>query len=269
MTDDFESFGKIEKIGKLYMSITEKIHGTNAQIYIYSDEHNNIQLKAGSRTRWLTPEDDNFGFAKFCYSNKDELIDKLGQGRHFGEWAGKGINAGYNLAEKVFFLFNWKRWKQEALLSNVSVVPILYSGKMSFEKIQETMDYLKYNGSRISAGYMNPEGIVVEIGNNIYKKTFDTEEIKWGGKDPNKIIIQPDSIDVSHLLQPIRLEKLLSRDSRYIENYPESIADIVSDYVKDLVEEGQIIGSEEEIKAMKKYIGKYVFNFIRSIVAEM
>ncbi len=38
MESDFREFGKILHIGKLYMSITQKIHGSNAQIYIYKDD---------------------------------------------------------------------------------------------------------------------------------------------------------------------------------------------------------------------------------------
>src|SRR5262245_6948561 len=135
----FKSFNKIQNIGKLYMSITEKIHGSNAQIYIYRDENDVLQLKAGSRTRWLAPGDDNYGFAQFVYANKEEFIEKLGEGRHFGEWAGLGINGGYNLKEKRLFLFNWRRWKDTELPSQISWVPVLYTGKMSLEAIDETM----------------------------------------------------------------------------------------------------------------------------------
>src|SRR5271157_704064 len=110
---EFKSFSKIERIGKLYMSITQKIHGTNAQIYI---DHNHdcscefphdikSMVLAGSRTRWLEPCDDNFGFAWWVQANRDELIAKLGEGRHYGEWCGKGINSGEGLQDKKFLLF--------------------------------------------------------------------------------------------------------------------------------------------------------------------
>lgn len=38
MENEFKSFNEILHIGKLYMSITQKIHVSNAQIYIYKDE---------------------------------------------------------------------------------------------------------------------------------------------------------------------------------------------------------------------------------------
>jgi hypothetical protein len=266
----FKAFGKIQHIGKLYMSITEKLHGSNAQIYIYRDENGVPQLKAGSRTRWLVPGDDNYGFAQFVYDNKEEIIDKLGDGRHFGEWCGRGINSGYNLPDKNLFLFNWRRWKsvEAELPKRILTVPLLYTGKMSLEIIDYTMAMLKESGSIISPGYMKPEGIVVEIDGNFYKKTFDIEEVKWSGKDPNKISVPREKLNVDYLLQPIRLKKLLSRDSRYLDNYPVSIKEICADYVKDLEEENQIIGNEDEVKGIKKALGGQVFYFIKTIVAE-
>jgi hypothetical protein len=267
----FKSFSKIQNIGKLHMSITEKIHGTNAQIYIYRDESDELQLKAGSRTRWLVPGDDNYGFAQFVYENKEEIISKLGEGRHWGEWAGLGINGGYNLKEKRLYLFNWRRWKPiEAELPNrILCVPVLYKGKMSLGVIDEAMEELKYNGSCISPGYMKPEGIVVEFDGSFYKKTFNIEEVKWSGKDPNKISVPREKINLDHLLQPIRLKKLLSRDSRYMENYPSSIKEICADYVRDLEEEKQITGNEDEVRGIKKALGGQVFHFIKNIVAEV
>ncbi len=61
----------------------------------------------GSRTRWITAQDDNHGFARWVEGNKQELL-KLGAGRHFGEWWGSGIQRGYGLqkGEKRFSLFN-------------------------------------------------------------------------------------------------------------------------------------------------------------------
>lgn len=266
MMSDFKSFGKIQNISKLYMSITQKLHGSNAQVYIYRDENDHLQLKTGSRSRWITPDDDNYGFAKFVYANKDEFISKLGEGRHFGEYAGLGINSGEGLKEKHWFLFNWRRWKDIPLPPRVSCVPVLYTGKMSLETIDETMDRLKENGSFLVPGYMKPEGIVIEVGGEFYKKVFDKEDVAWSGI--KKIRTPRNEIDISHLLQPIRLKKILSKDSQYLENYPVTLKSICADYVKDLEEEGQLIGNEDEIKEVKKALGGKVFHFIKSVIAE-
>src|SRR5512133_2019075 len=107
MTTEFQSFGKISRLSR-DMVITEKIDGTNGCIYIGEDG----EFLVGSRTRWITPECDNHGFARWAYDHKDELVLGLGPGRHYGEWWGSGIQRGYDLpkGEKRFSLFNVHRW---------------------------------------------------------------------------------------------------------------------------------------------------------------
>ena len=77
--NQFKCFPKMPRLTREVV-ITEKIDGTNAQIYINQEG----EFFVGSRTRWITPENDNYGFAKWCLDNKDELM-LLGEGRHFGE----------------------------------------------------------------------------------------------------------------------------------------------------------------------------------------
>jgi hypothetical protein len=257
---EFKAFGKILHINKMQMSITQKIHGSNAQILI---ENGNIH--AGSRSRWLTPDDDNYGFCKWVIENRDELIEKLGEGRHFGEWAGIGINSGEGLKEKTLCLFNWRRWYGKDLPNRTTVVPLLYNGVLSIDAITETMEKLKKEGSFLVPGYMQPEGIVIELDGQLYKNVFDNEEVKW--KQTTKLKQEKNDIDISYLLQPLRLEKLLSKDERYIREYPSSLGSICSDYVNDLVCENQFkCENEDELKAHKKALGKQVFYFVKSIV---
>jgi hypothetical protein len=94
---EFREFPKMARLSREII-ITEKIDGTNAQIFIGEDG----EFLCGSRTRWITPENDNYGFAKWAYERKDDLIRDLGPGRHFGEWWGQGIQRGYGLKEKRF-----------------------------------------------------------------------------------------------------------------------------------------------------------------------
>lgn len=265
---EFKPFGKILHIGKLYMSITQKINGSNAQIYIYRDENNELQLEAASRTRWITPEDDNYGFARFCAENKHEFIDKLGEGRHFGEWCGNGINSGEGLKEKKLCLFNWRRWTGKELPDRVMVVPLLYKGAISLDAINDMMDRLKKLGSFLVPGYMKPEGIVVELDGQFYKNVFDAEEVKWNER--TKLISDKVTMDVSHLLQPLRLEKLFSRDEAYLRDFPETLGRICTDYVKDLEEENQFISTDPDLlKSEKKALGKHIFYFVKSIVSAL
>lgn len=164
----FDAFPKLPRLFKTVV-LTEKIDGTNAQIIITDDG----DIGAASRTRLITPEDDNFGFAKWVQENKDELL-KLGPGRHFGEWWGRGIQRGYGLKERRFSLFNSFRWKDERPAC-CHVVPVLYEGVFDMETLLWACDKLRRDGSKAEPGYMDPEGIILwhDAARQYFKVPFD------------------------------------------------------------------------------------------------
>lgn len=129
MSDEFTQFEfePFQKIGRIKRScvVTEKIDGTNAQVHILEDG----RIRAGSRRRYITPEIDNYGFAKWVAENEEEL-SRLGPGRHYGEWWGSGIQRRYGLTDdKRFSLFNTLRWSDPAARPECcSTVPVLYGG---------------------------------------------------------------------------------------------------------------------------------------------
>jgi hypothetical protein len=170
---DFAPFNKIARLRRNCV-VTEKIDGTNAQIFISETG----EFLVGSRTRWIQPENDNMGFAKWAYANKEELL-KLGEGHHYGEWWGPGIQRGYGLKDKKFSLFNTARWKDRSLLpSCVDVVPVLYSGDFDTVSIDKCLQDLKEKGSIASPGFMRPEGIVIyhTAARLYFKKTIENDE---------------------------------------------------------------------------------------------
>jgi hypothetical protein len=162
-------FDKFPKIPRLLREIviTEKLDGTNSSVLI--DEWGSIF--AGSRTRWITPEKDNYGFAKWVEGNKSELLN-LGPGRHHGEWWGQGIQRHYGLKEKRFSLFNVHRWADDAPTVDFEgnplsrrpvicdVVPVLYRGVLDTLQVAEVLEDLRRRGSRAVPGWMKPEGII-------------------------------------------------------------------------------------------------------------
>lgn len=177
MSEEFEAFTKIPRLSRDII-ITEKIDGTNAQVFI----NENGEVRAGSRSRWIEPgKQDNYGFAGWVRDNNDELL-KLGPGRHFGEWWGKGINRGYGFPEKVFSLFNVHRWSRGNKPYCCSVVPVLYAGPFSENNIVRCLDFLRQDGSTASPGYTNPEGIVIyhTAGGYLFKKTLVNDESPKG-----------------------------------------------------------------------------------------
>ena len=179
---EFREFPKIPRLSR-EMVVTEKIDGTNGCIAITEEG----EFLVGSRTRWITPETDNHGFAKWANDNKDELL-RLGVGVHFGEWWGQGIQRGYGLKEKRFSLFNVSRWGdggKDIRPACCSVVPVLYIGLFDTEAIQICLDNLSKNGSAAAPGFMNPEGVVVfhVAGNLMFKKTILKDEFHKGELD--------------------------------------------------------------------------------------
>ncbi len=175
MSTPFTAFPKIPRHGGGCL-ISEKIDGTNSSIFIGEDG----EFLAGSRNRWITPEDDNFGFARWAYDHKDELLT-LGPGHHFGEWWGAGIQRRYGLTEKRFSLFNTGRWSNpETRPACCHCVPLLYAGQYVDSAINETMAKLKETGSIAAPGFMNPEGVVVYLpgAHWSFKKTFGGDKHK-------------------------------------------------------------------------------------------
>lgn len=166
---NFQEFPKIPRWSRRIV-VTEKIDGTNGLVWVSGEG----EVKAGSRSRWIVPGQDNFGFAKWVAEHASELKE-LGPGYHYGEWWGQGIQRGYGLKEKRWSLLNTSVKNQP---SCCHVVPILYDGMMSEDQILIALDDLQRLGSKAAPGFMNPEGIVIYHvqGNLYFKKTIKNDE---------------------------------------------------------------------------------------------
>jgi hypothetical protein len=92
---------------------TEKIHGSNCSARFFKDGG----IVCQSRERIITPEDDNYGFARFIKSLPTEALNTLMQYVPddveiviYGEWAGKGIQniVAVTELEKFWVIFGAK-----------------------------------------------------------------------------------------------------------------------------------------------------------------
>jgi hypothetical protein len=192
-----ETYPKFRPIPRLHRRViaTEKINGTNGLIDIVeadgAAQDPNIPkrlvfangtayaVRAGSRNRWLSPENDNFGFAAWVWANAEGLV-ALGVGKHYGEWFGSGIQTGYGLSEKRFALFNVDRWydvrdpeiddrytetfpKAKPAPPEVTVVPVIsvFDGQYLNAAVDDALHTLESEGSLIAPGFMDPEGIIL------------------------------------------------------------------------------------------------------------
>ena len=179
MTIEFKAWPKIPRATGEKVTITEKIDGTNACIVIQDGKIAGVQ----SRKRFITPEDDNYGFAAWVEENKEKLLT-LGDGYHYGEWAGLGIQKNpHNLASKKFFLFNTFMWNEQNPNKPkcCEVVPILFQGELA----EDDIDRVLYKLKKCSAqeGY-TAEGIVIYYQNTkrYEKYTYNYSAGKWCNK---------------------------------------------------------------------------------------
>jgi hypothetical protein len=194
---EFVEFPKIPRLNREVI-VTEKIDGTNASVCITAHPADQAfvhpkatamvfadsmvyALYAGSRTRWITPQDDNFGFAGWVLENANELV-KLDVGHHFGEWWGRGIQRGYGLTERRWSLFNTSRWASERPAC-CDVVPTLWRGPFRSGMLDMVEANLRTDGSVAAPGFMKPEGYVVfhTAANSGFKVTLERDE-EWKGK---------------------------------------------------------------------------------------
>ncbi|MEU8086364.1 RNA ligase family protein [Micromonospora sp. NPDC049101] len=215
---DFPSFPKIPRLHRQAV-ITEKVDGTNGLIdiervafgtgvdnppgvYTVGDyesplgedgmPRHEFRIRAGSRNRWLAPGADNHGFSAWVDAHAVEL-SKLGPGRHYGEWWGKGIQRGYGAPDKAFALFNVARWFDGSLEDGeeyrkvfpkagpcpevVTTVPVLWHGNANVitHAVQTALTTLTRFGSVLAPGFMQPEGLMVYhvAGGHYYKVLID------------------------------------------------------------------------------------------------
>jgi len=172
---EFVAWPKIPRSKNNKVTITEKMDGTNACIII----ENGVIVGVQSRSRLITPgkDTDNFGFAGWVERNREELL-RLGDGYHYGEWVGPGIQKNpHGLDEKTLFLFNTAR-PSSTLPDCVKQVDVLYHGELFVDTVDDVMCNLKEQADL--AGTV-AEGVIVyyHATRNRVKFTFNFSEGKW------------------------------------------------------------------------------------------
>lgn len=210
----FEKWPGIPRLSKEKMIITEKLDGTNACIVMQPAPHGVgdqeltdsgivlgmpnenapfgvelVEFAAQSRSRFITPKDDNYGFAKWAYQNAEKLYAILGYGKHYGEWWGSGIQRNYGLPEKRFSLFNAPRWNEQISylfattpVAELRTVPMLYNGPADWSQVELWREKLA-QGSVAAPNFKGKaEGMVVYLRelNASYKVLIENDDIhKW------------------------------------------------------------------------------------------
>lgn len=208
MTIEFQTWPKTTRLFR-DMTVTEKMNGSNGCIifepcvtgspYVpgVACGISEYDYAVQSRNRLITPgkTTDNAGFAQWVYDNHEELFEKLGYGRHYGEWWGRKVtNQSYGLDHRVFSLFNVDMWqvqpgehhKFKIGQDYLSHVPVLYRGMFSEEAIKSVAGNLLDLGSVGAAQFgvtdQTPEGVCIFHSQSriVQKFTFDNNDAgKW------------------------------------------------------------------------------------------
>ncbi len=208
MNDIFQKYGKTPRLFRDAI-ITEKLDGTNAQVLIeridgYESPYTGDQLAdnppldvlrvspeeklgiwAGSRNRLIEPgkSTDNYGFAGWVQENAPALF-RLGRGRYYGEWYGRGIARHYDLDHKRWALFNpsFEDRVRGVGLPNVETVPVIEQSTLSTFGVTHAVNSLRDHGSLAAPGFMQPEGVIVyhTQSKQVYKVLLENDEIPKG-----------------------------------------------------------------------------------------
>jgi len=150
---EFKPWAKMTRENPLSVTITVKMNGTNSCVIV----ENGVVVGCQSRNRIITVDNDNFGFAKWVSENLENLAT-LGDGYHYGEWAGEGIQKNHHLVEgKKFFLFNTHRWNCATRPECCEVVETLFIGLLTNETIPQLLQELQDTAKDGET----PEGVVV------------------------------------------------------------------------------------------------------------
>lgn len=219
----FKEWPKTARLNR-NMIVTEKIDGTNAAVRVVpvellaatghglhggmepGDQHEQhvlvessngrfVLVGAQSRKKLITPgkQTDNYGFAQFVFDNAQTFADVLGEGIHFGEWYGPGIQKNpwpQGFEGKRFMLFNVTRWgapeTRELLKSSfngqVEVATVIYEGPFDVTRVNNLVLALKDDGSWHVPGMSKPEGVIVfnEAAGINFKVTLEKDETYKG-----------------------------------------------------------------------------------------
>lgn len=226
--------------------VTPKLDGTNASIW--ADENGNIHC--GSRTREITPEKDNAGFAAWVYSDGEEqhklsrMLVEHTEWHVFGEWLGNNKFVGHiktyeKNSLKHFWIFDiyssdleryltWEEMTAALYLYNLSeyCIPLLDTlvnpSMEDIKAIAEKNDFLLNSG----AG----EGVVCKNYNFMNR---------FGVKTYGKYILEHDN---------------KNKDGNH-----HSMYDIVSEYLLDSeLEKIAAKLSDVDKNNLNKYIGMFV-----------
>lgn len=118
-------YDALAQLPKIQYRAKVKLDGTNAAIFALDDQ----VFKAQSRTRAITPDEDNHGFAQWAHEHEDfsrALFERCGRAVIFGEWCGPGVQkrtAVSKIDRRIFAVFAIELHAIDGLCPRIIVDP--------------------------------------------------------------------------------------------------------------------------------------------------
>lgn len=185
---EFQAWPKTTRL-KSKCTVSEKLNGSNgALVTVVTTSLGpdgvttlyHVKLYYQTRTRMVTLDDDQTGLAAWAEENRESLKydlvfnghnpdnpPKVGVSYHYGEFMTRGHK------EPHFYLFNTRRWsKMQFSTPTLKVVPVLYEGDYYEGLVEEFLEDLRVNGSRVHPE-LPAEGVVTYWpGDDTMKKSY-------------------------------------------------------------------------------------------------
>lgn len=205
---EFLKYQHLERVGTISTNgiengmcyIFPKIDGTNSQLWV-----NNGQLKAGSRNRELSLDNDNAGFFEWAINQQkfNQFFEKYPAYRLYGEWLVPHTLKTYQKKAWLnFYVFDvmcgknyceYEEYKQILDEFKIEYIPPIC--KIQNPTYERLVSQLEKNGYLIEDGQGTGEGIVIK--NYNYKNKFG--KIVWAKIVKNEFKANHAKCDVTEI----------------------------------------------------------------------
>lgn len=253
---------------------TVKLHGTNAAV---GYDASTGEIWAQSRTSIITPEKDNFGFARFVKENEEYFRSVFTKNNRydgniihlFGEWCGPGVQKGVGISDidrKIFVAFDMvidgeRHWS----------VPCFYADQLPFGQ-RRVFSIIECGTFEVQIDFSNPKSIqnhLVELTTKVeeecpFAKLFGVSGIGEG-------IVWETYLHPS--LEPMRFKvkgekHSISKVKTLAEVDPEKVASIAA-FVEKVVTENRLEQGVREVFGDADVDVKNMGAFIKWVVGDV
>lgn len=276
---EFNKFSKIEQFRNIVKSVrdtcsyhneplpvlsfsgTVKLHGTNAGVGITSKG----EIFCQSRSRIITPEDDNFGFANYVKDNKEYFEFFLNYICHeaevdsciiYGEWCGSNIQKGVALSElgKMFVVFDGKGLLEDSYTETSLNVELL-----DFDERHNVYSAYDFPVYKCVIDFNNPEEVVNKL-------TSITEEVEkecpvgkhFGVSGVGEGVVWKTTFKGDQLRFKVKGEKHSVSKVKKLANVNPEVVESIKAFVDYAVTDNRLEQGLLEVGLDQKNIGKFI-----------